>query len=167
MSEESARGFVEQVREMAASAAPVTREQALEAFRQRVHAILTRDLKFAEVEWNERRDLKFAVEDRYFRFLFDENDHEYIAVYGGLVASYKDEQSRIRAMEAATASTREVKVGKAAVTLFEGEWVVAVSAEAVVPSLETVDKAFVRRLVRLCAACIGEYHRRYAELAAR
>src|SRR5215471_17201206 len=102
MSEASGRDFVDQVRRIAAAAAPQTPEQALEAFRQRVHAVLGAELKFAEVEWTERRDLVFAVEERYFRLVFDPNDPLFLSIFGGAIGRFADEPSRIRALEAAS-----------------------------------------------------------------
>jgi hypothetical protein len=164
MSQEPARTFVEQVRRIAAAAEPATPEQALEAFRQRVHAILASELKFAEVEWTERRDLVFAVEDRYFRLVFDQNDPLFLSIYGGAIGRFADDPSRLRALEAASSVTYDLKVVKLAVQRIENDWLAGASVEVLLPSLD-VDKAFIRRLVRLLEGGINEFRKRYAQPA--
>ena len=166
MSQESARSFVEQVRDIAAAAAPQTPEQALDAFRQRAHAILSRELKFAEVEWTERRDLVFAVEERYFHMVFDANAPLFLAIYGGVIGRFTDEPSRIRALEVASSATHDVKVAKLMVQKVDDDWRAAASVEVLLPSLDSVDKAFIRRLVRMLERAINEFRNRYAQPAA-
>jgi hypothetical protein len=162
MSADPARSFLAQVGEMAATAAPLPAEQALESLRQRIHAILTRDLKFAEVEWSERRNLVFAVESRYCQLVFDETDPEFLSIHGGAIAVFKDEQDAMRAMDVASSVTRDVKVAKVFVQRVGGEWLAGASVEVLLPGLESVDKAFVRRLVRLLVHAIADFHRRCA-----
>jgi hypothetical protein len=165
MSEQSAPRFVEQVREIAAATTPMTPEQSLEAFRQRAHAILSRELKFAEVEWTERRDLTFAVEDRYFNLVFDPNDPLFLSIYGGAIGRFADEASRIRALEVASSVSYQVKVAKIMVQRVDEDWRAAASVEVLLPSLDAVDKAFIRRLVRMLERAINEFRGRYAQPA--
>jgi hypothetical protein len=165
MSQEPARNFVDQVRRIAAAAEPASPEQALEAFRQRVHAILGAELKFAEVEWTERRDLTFAVEDRYFRLVFDPNDPLFLSIYGGAIGRFTDEPSRIRALEAASSASHDLKVVKLVAQRVDDDWLAAASVEVLLPSLDTVDKVFIRRLVRMLEGGINEFRKRYAQPA--
>jgi len=162
MSEESARGFVEQVREIAAAATPESPAQALEALRHNVHAVLTHELKYAEVEWNEQRNLRFAVEDRYFLFAFDDDDPQFFAIHSGAIGAF-DDASCARALVAASATTQALKVAKVVVQPIDGRWLAGASAEVLLPSLDVVDKAFVRRLVRLLARAIVDFQARLAQ----
>jgi hypothetical protein len=162
MSEESARGFVDQVREIAAAAKPESPEQALDALRENVHAVLTSELKYAEVEWNEQRNLRFAVEDRYFLFAFHDDDPQFLAIHSGAIAAF-DEAGCARALVAASATTQALKVAKLVVQPIDGRWLAGASAELLLPSLDAVDKAFVRRLVRLVVRAIADFEARLAQ----
>jgi hypothetical protein len=165
MPEEAGKAFVDQVRAIAAEAAPARPEDELEALRLRVHAILTKELKYAEVDWHGERDLDFAVEEASYRFRFDPREPRYISIIGVAAGSFTDEASRLRALQAASATSHAVKVAKVVVLrMDDGVWIAGTSVEAVLPSFD-IDKPFVRRLVILLRHAATEFSRRYAELA--
>jgi len=166
MSEEAGKAFVDQVRAIAAEAAPARPEDELEAFRLRVHAILSKELKYAEVEWNDQRDLDFAVEDGSYRFQFDPREPRYISILGRAPGRFSDEASRVRALQAASMTSHVVKVAKVVVLkVDDNAWIAGTSVEAVLPSFD-VDKAYIKRLVSLVRHAGTDFFKRYEELAA-
>jgi hypothetical protein len=177
MSDDPGKSFLDRLRSSAAGAAPTsgtalpgtacdaaTPREQLGAFRERIHYLLTRELKLAEVEWTEQRNLKFAVEDRYFQFFFDEHEPCYISMYGGLLGRFTDEGGRVRALEAASTTTRDVKAAKVFLFQHGDAWFAAASIELVVPALDAVDKLFVKRMLGLLRHGITDFAKRFAEL---
>jgi len=161
MSEKSAKGFVGGMSAEAMALAAPTPARQLDAFRLRVHAILSQDLKVADVTWSERRDLHFVIEEFEYRLFFDKDDPLFVMVSAGLYAQIDDEASRVKALEAASAASRDVKVAKVFVVPHEERWVVGAGLEAVLPSFDMVDKSFVKRWITLLRGAIAEFRRCY------
>jgi hypothetical protein len=159
MSEEKARGFAGEVR--AGAVAPPTPRQQLDAFRLRVHAILSQELKVADVKWSARRDLHFVIEEFEYRLFFEENDPLYVTLSAGLYASFRDEKTRVQALEAASTACMTVKVAKVFVVPDEDRWLVGATLEALLPGFDMVDKAFIKRWIGLLRGVRAEFQRCY------
>jgi hypothetical protein len=147
-------------------AAP-TPAQQLDAFRARVQAILSQELKIADVTWTPRRDLQFVVEEFEYRLFFDADDPLFLVVSAGLFAGCADEATRARALAAASMTNQRVKVAKVIVVPSDDRWAVGATTEVLLPAFDTVDKAFVKRIIGLLRHGVAEFRRCYEELGER
>jgi hypothetical protein len=119
------------------------------------------------VEWTEQRNIAFAVADHYFWLAFDPDDPQFLSVISAPIARYADEAARVRALEVASATTQVLKVAKAVVYRAGDAWVAGAFVEVLLPGLDTLDRAFLRRLVRMLEKAISEFRDRYAQSASK
>jgi hypothetical protein len=161
MNKESARAFVERIRAGAVAFAAPSPARQLPAFRERVQAILTQELRIADVTWTPQRDLQFVIEEFEYRFHFDADDPLFVTVSAGFFAGFTDDALRARALVSAAEVNRIAKVAKLFVAYREPRWMVGAAVEVVLPAFDMVDRAFVKRLIGLLRNGMREFQRQW------